>query len=175
MVLTMNEQTVFATPWFALVAKTPPGYNAPHYSIRANDYVSVVAVTIDGRLVLVRQYRPAVDAYTLELPSGHVEAGETPEQAARKELLEETGFVAERLDYLGVFCPDTGRYGNQMWCYVAHGVVPTSDPTHQAEAGIETVLFAGTLAELLEQTEFACALNAAVLMLAVAKQHLQVR
>ena len=171
----MKEQTVFSTPWFALVAKMPPGYDAPHYSIQTKDYVSVVAITTDDRLVLVRQFRPAVETHTLELPSGHVEPGETPEQAARKELLEETGFVAEQLDYLGKCCPDTGRYGNQMWCYVAHGVVPTADLDHQAEAGIETVLFAGSLAELLEQADFACALNAAVLLLAVAKGHLQVR
>jgi hypothetical protein len=82
----MEDKVVFATPWFELVAKHPAGYSEPHYSIRTQDYVMVIATTVDGRLLLVRQFRPAVGEKTLEFPSGHVERGETPLQAARKEL-----------------------------------------------------------------------------------------
>jgi len=57
----------------------------------------VLAITRDKTFVLVRQFRPAIEMFTLELPGGHVEEGETPEQSARKELLEETGFGAEEL------------------------------------------------------------------------------
>ena len=106
----MEGQVVFATPWFEVVAKHPPGYDQPHYSICTQDYVMVVAVTTEGRFLLVRQFRPAVGVATLEFPSGHVERGETPAQAARKELLEETGHVAPELELLGELAPDTGRW-----------------------------------------------------------------
>src|SRR5437763_11391084 len=105
----VDRRVVYSTPWFDLVAKSLAGHDQPHYSIRTTDYVSVVAVTRQRRLLLVRQYRPAVEGMTLELPSGHVEPGETPEEAARKELLEETGHVADRFELLGEFSPDTGR------------------------------------------------------------------
>ena len=92
-----NRTSVFKTPWFELVEKSVENNSAPYYSIRTRDYVSVLAITRDKTFVLVRQFRPAIEMFTLELPGGHVDEGETPEQSARKELLEETGFVAEEL------------------------------------------------------------------------------
>src|SRR5262249_18088057 len=91
----MERHVVYTTPWFDLVAKSIDAGDLPHYSIATKDYVSIVALTAEGHLLLVRQYRPAVEQVTLELPCGHVEPGETPEEAARKELLEETGYVAD--------------------------------------------------------------------------------
>ena len=85
------------TPWFEMVEKVVGDKSLLHYSISTRDYLSVFAVTPDGRFPLVRQFRPAVEMITLELPGGHVEADETPEQAARKELREETGFIADEL------------------------------------------------------------------------------
>src|SRR5213079_2244404 len=72
------------------------------------------AVTPNGTFPLVRQFRPALEEFTLELPSGHVDLGESPEQAARKELREETGFVANELILLGSLSPDTGRLSNPL-------------------------------------------------------------
>ena len=63
----------------------------------------------DGRVAVVRQFRPAVEQYTWELPSGLIDPGEDPETACRRELLEETGLRAERVTYLGGYRPDTGR------------------------------------------------------------------
>src|SRR5438132_7557355 len=58
---------------------------------------AVVAVQEDGQVLLVRQHRPAVDAQILELPAGLIDPGETPEQCARRELAEETGFSSRTL------------------------------------------------------------------------------
>jgi len=166
----MDEQVVYATPWFQLVARRPPAWTSPHYSIRTHDYVCVIAVTGDSEFVLVRQYRPAVSATCLEFPSGHVDPGETPEQAARRELLEETGYRAGRLEPLGVLAPDIGRLGNRQWCYFAPGVTPV--PGHRPEAGLETICYAGTLTELLRRPDFTHALNLSALMLAVGQGRL---
>jgi ADP-ribose pyrophosphatase len=92
-----NKRPVFETPWFQLVGKSVGNDTALHYSISTQDYVSVFAITRSGTFPLVRQFRPAVEEMTLELPSGHVDEGDTPEEAARKELLEETGLVANEL------------------------------------------------------------------------------
>ena len=54
-------------------------------------------------------------AMTLELPAGHVEQDETPEESARKELLEETGHVAEKFELLASLSPSTSRFTNRMW------------------------------------------------------------
>jgi ADP-ribose pyrophosphatase len=170
----MNDEIVFSTPWFEIIAKHLHGDFAPHYALRTKDYVSVVALTEDGRLLLVRQYRPAVGRMTLELPSGHVEEGDSPEEAARKELLEETGHVADQFISLGSLAPDTGRLANRMWCFFASGARPTSDPDYRPETGIEAVSFDGTLADLVAHREFDSALNSAALFLSVLRGHLAV-
>ena len=87
--------------------------------------VVIVAVNPRGHLLLVRQFRPAVDAFTLELPAGHIEPGETPEAAARKELWEETGHEAETLELLTKVSPSTARFTNHLWCFFAPNVKPS--------------------------------------------------
>jgi ADP-ribose pyrophosphatase len=69
---------------------------------------AVVAVEDDGQVLLVRQPRPAVNTRLLELPAGLIDAGETPEQCARRELTEETGFAAGRLEPLVSFYTSPG-------------------------------------------------------------------
>ena len=161
------DEVVLATNWFQVVARRPAGWSDPHYSIRTRDYVGVVATDRAGRLLLVRQFRPAVWAETLELPSGHVEDGQTPEQAARAELLEETGHEAEHFELLANLSPDTGRLGNRLWGFFAGDATPTTDPTHRAEPGVDFVARPGGVRALLADGDFCSALNRAVLLHAV--------
>ncbi len=159
----------FATPWFNLVAKRTHVDDSPYYSLRMPDCVSVIALTAGEQIVLVRQYRPAVERYTLELPSGQVEANETPEQAARRELAEETGYHAESMELLGALLTDTGRHENSLWCYLAKAVMP-SDGVCKPEPGIETVLLHRyDLLDLICAGEYNHALDLAALLLALAR------
>jgi ADP-ribose pyrophosphatase len=170
----MDERVAFSTPWFEIIAKHFENDDAPHYSLRTKDYVSVAAMTPQRRLLLVRQFRPAVGRMTLELPSGHVEDGETPELAARRELLEETGHFADSFEFLGNLSPDTGRLANRMWCYFAADARPAQGTSFQPEPGIEPVSFQGTLSKLIAEPEFDCALNSAVLLHAILRGHLSI-
>ena len=168
----VRDQAVFRTRWFDLVERTVLGAEDPFYFVATLDYVSVVAVTADGQFLLVRQFRPAIGRETLELPSGHVEPGQTPVEAARQELLEETGYDAERFVELGVLSPCTGRLGNRLWCYFADGAKPTHSPS-APEQGIRLELVGGSLSAVLEHPEFVSALHHAALLLAVAKGFVQ--
>ena len=90
----------------------------PFHSLEQADYVTVLAVTSDGRVPLVEQYRPAVERVTVELPGGLREGDEDPRLTAVRELYEETGCrPGGEPVLLGSMLPDTGRLENRLWCY----------------------------------------------------------
>lgn len=133
-----GRRIVFSTPWLEVEAKDTDLDADPFYSLKLADYVAVVAVTTEGRMILVRQFRPAVEQETLELPSGLVDSAESPEAAALRELEEETGYTVPRLYHLGTLFPDTGRLQNRLWCYLARDA--TRIPAWSGESGMEVVL-----------------------------------
>jgi len=160
----LRTETAFHTPWFELVAKTMREGEAPFYSLKLPDYAAIVALTAERKVLTVRQYRPALERYTLELPSGLVDAGEQPAESAARELLEETGYHAESVDVLGPMFPDNGRLGNRIWNCFAEGVVKAG---LEPEAGIEVQAY--DIAELLQMTAegtFDHSLHVAALLLA---------
>jgi ADP-ribose pyrophosphatase YjhB (NUDIX family) len=170
-----GDEVVFNTKWFQIVARSVPGSAQPYYLVNSTDFVVVVAVDARGKLLLVRQFRPAINATSLELPSGHVEEGETPEEAARKELLEETGHVGGRFELLTTLSPAIGRFTNRMWCYFVADARPSGEPGHEPEAGIELVLWGGTLPSLLSEKGFESSLSCSALFAAVLRGKLKLR
>ena len=166
-----GRKTVFATPWFQVQAAAGGG-KYPNYSINSPDFVCIIAVTEKHELLLVRQFRHAVAAPTLELPAGHVEQDETPEQAARKELLEETGHVAEKFELLAGLSPSLSRFTNRMWCYFAADARPV--PNAEIEAGLICVRWTKDLKSLLQEPDFYSGGNWAALLAAVARGKLKI-
>ena len=168
----LKTEIEYATPWFQILGKTMREGEAPYYSLKLPDYAAVVAITDEQQVLIVRQYRPAVERYTLELPSGLVDAGETPAEAARRELLEETGYEASAVEDLGPMLPDTGRLGNRIFSCVATGLrrVPGRTP----EEGIEVLTW--PIEELASSTangRFDHALHVAVLLVAMLRGRLR--
>lgn len=160
------------TPWFNLLEKTvlvernDTEVQEKYYSISADDYVCVLAVTKEGDFILVQQYRPAVEDVTMELPAGHVENGETPLEAAKRELYEETGYLTEDIKFLGCLDPDTGRLSNKLWCFFADNVI--FDTKSEAETGVSRIVVSKKqLNDLIVQGKFKHALHIAVFFLAV--------
>ncbi len=95
---------------------------------------AVVAIDADGQVLLVRQLRPAVEANLLELPAGLVEPGEQPIDCARRELAEETGFSADRLEPLVRFYTSPGFSTELVHIFVATGLRESAvDPDEEEE------------------------------------------
>jgi len=135
----ISRTETIVSPWVRLVAKEvrfQPGQAAQVYHcVGVADYVAILAVTHGGRIPLVGQYRPAVEAYTWELPSGLIDPGESPQTACRRELLEETGIVAEDVRYLGDYYSDTGRIQNRLHAFLVKGRDPAA--SFVKEEGLE--------------------------------------
>jgi ADP-ribose pyrophosphatase len=136
-----------------------------YHCLAQADYVAVAAITRDGRVPLVRQYRPAVDAYTWELPAGLVDEGETPEGTCRRELKEEAGVTAESVTYLGSFYADTGRLENRLHAFYVRASDP--DPSFTPESNLEVdYVSLERLREMIRSRSFRHQLHLGVLLTA---------
>ncbi len=96
--------------------------------LEAADWVNVVALTPDQEVVLVRQFRHGIRDFTLEIPGGMVDAGETPAQAASRELREESGYAGDPPIPLGVVTPNPAFLNNHCHTYLLENCRRTGAP-----------------------------------------------
>src|SRR5262245_33106793 len=100
--------------------------------IRHRGAAAIVPVDDEGRCVLIRQYRHATGGWLLEVPAGTLDPGETPETCAAREVREETGLTAARLDPLGWIWTTPGFTDEKIWLYRATGLTATGT-AHQPD------------------------------------------
>lgn len=157
------------SPWVTLIERevqfeagaTPEFYHA----VGQQDYIAIVARTPDGRIPIVRQYRPALECFTWELPAGLVDAGEDAADTCRRELLEETGLHAQAVHALGTFAPCTARLSNRVHSFFVETGPAAAAGSH--EAGIEVRLASpGDLGQLIRAGDFVLQLHLGALWLA---------
>jgi ADP-ribose pyrophosphatase len=108
--------------------------------IESEDWINVIPLIADHHVVMIKQYRHGARQVTLEIPGGLVDPGDTPERAAARELLEETGYQAEELVQIGVVNPNPALFNNCCYTYVARNVKKIDDPTPDQAEDIEAVL-----------------------------------
>ena len=164
-----SRLTTTISPWVDIIAREvefAPG-EAPqlYHAVGQQDYLAIVARTPDGRIPIVHQYRPAIEAFSWELPAGLVERGEDPAEACQRELLEETGLPTRAIHPLGVAAACTGRLSNRIHSFFIETGERVAD--FQAEPGLAVKLLTPPeLKRMIEADEFVQQLHLGALMLA---------
>ena len=120
--------------------RLPNGNESQRIVIRHPGAACVLAVTEEGKAVLVRQWRYAADAATLELPAGKLDAGEDPAECALRELAEETPYTADRVKLISSFYTAIGFCDEKMYFHQAEGVRLGSTLSNDEDEITETVL-----------------------------------
>lgn len=124
------------SPWVELceIDTGPVDRPRTYHALAVPDYATLLGFTPSGEVLVIRQFRPILDAVVMELPSGMVDLGEDPLRAACREAVEETGFAIRAAQALAPLAVDGGRLLNR-----AHGVVAvvSATPEGPGEAGIE--------------------------------------
>ncbi len=121
-----REEALLRTPKFHVTRKTylDESGGPSRYVIRHPGAVGILPILPDGRIVMIRNCRPAIEEWLLEIPAGTAAPGESPEQTAFRELEEETGYTAHRLQKLLDFLPSPGVSDERMTLFLARELVP---------------------------------------------------
>ena len=106
------------------------GTEATFSVINCPTWVNIIALTEDNNVVLVRQYRPGSGEISLEIPGGMMDPeDENPMEAARRELLEETGFAGEKMSELGKIRPNPALQNNYCYTYLVRDAKQIAEPS----------------------------------------------
>ena len=124
-----DKKLLYSAPILSVHQQTstaPDGSTGDYVVIDAPDWVIVIPALEDPkRYVMVKQWRHGSLSTSIEFPGGVIDRGETPAQAAVRELLEETGYKAEKIIHLGSMSPNPAIFANQVHCYAAEDLVAT--------------------------------------------------
>jgi ADP-ribose pyrophosphatase len=105
--------------------QTPDGRETTRDVIEHSECVAIVAVDNDGKVLLVNQYRLPTGKYLLEIPAGGIDGNENPEDAVRREMQEETGYLPQKVEKLGGFYSAPGFCTEYLHLYLAMDLEPS--------------------------------------------------
>lgn len=121
------------------------------YVIEARDWVNIIAITEDNHFIIEEQYRHGIGRICFELPAGSVMNGENPLDTAKRELLEETGYVSDEWIPFGKYVPNASGMNNVCYTFIAKNVAKVSAPI--LEQSEEIKVFLVELAEIKQMLE----------------------
>ena len=134
----------------------------PFYLLEYPDYVNALAVTKNNEVLLNREYRHGTGKVKLELPSGTVDANESPKEAIKRELLEETGYVFDKIILTSKVSPNPSNHTNFAYSFLAIGGEKKAEQKLDVSELIENVLVSfEEFRRMLENNEFENAMHVA--------------
>ncbi len=111
----------------------PDGQQAKREIVKHPGAVALIPVTVEGKIILVRQFRKALERTIIEIPAGRIEPGEDPKLTAIRELEEETGLGTKEITYLQTFATSPGFADEIIHLYVAKELYPIDNPAEGDE------------------------------------------
>ncbi len=155
-------------PWLSVrqeCVELPSGVQIPTwYIFEFPDWINVIAITKDGRMVMEDQYRHALGETRYELVAGVVDPNETPLQAAQRELSEETGYEGGEWSLFMTLSPNPTNHNNLSYTFLATGVEKRRDQHQERTEDIHVDIFSPEqVYEMLQDGEIIQALHAAPL------------
>ncbi len=121
----LGRKTAYKAPFFEvqeLDMSLPNGNKATYYNVHHNGGAGVIPVMDDNKIVLIKQYRCAMEGTMYEIPSGKIEIGEDPMECAKREVQEETGYVADNITFLSKFYSLIGFCDEITYLYKATNI-----------------------------------------------------
>lgn len=142
---TLSSEYLFRRPWLTArrdVCQLPDGrINDEYYVLEYPTWINVIAVTTDGQMVIIRQYRHGLGRTCFEIVAGCVEEGEAPMDAAKRELLEETGYTGGEWREFMQFTCNASAMNNITHSFLAIGVQQTDTQHLDQNEDIEIYTF----------------------------------
>jgi ADP-ribose pyrophosphatase len=171
----LKRERIRLSEWVTVVARTVdcPGGQQIYHALEQTDYITALAFAPNGRIPLVRQYRPALEVVTWELPGGLLDMGEDPMVCAGRELAEEVGLTPVGAAIALGCCPaDSGRMNNLVHAFAFPETEPV--PDWEPEPDLEVVLMSrDEFKSLILQSNFGCSTQFAAITLAMLRGVLQ--
>jgi ADP-ribose pyrophosphatase len=142
------------TPYLKIrkdVCQTRRGKRIQYYVVEKTNTAGIIAFTPDKKIILQKQYRHPHKKWVTQIPAGHIEKGESPIRAIRRELLEETGYRVKKIIRLNKFYPACATFNNTWNVYLGFKAVKVREPNKDAAEELETFLV--TLNEAMEMVK----------------------
>ncbi|QNL52103.1 NUDIX hydrolase [Olivibacter sp. SDN3] len=168
----LTSEYLIKAPWAVLrrdKCEMPNGHVVPeYYVLEYPNWVNIVALTKDNQVILVKQYRHGAGIESLEIPGGVIDEGEDAETAARREMLEETGYTFDQMEKIVELYPNPATSTNITTTFVARGGVKIREQALDDQEEIEVFLVSiDETKKLLKENKIPQALHAAALFYAL--------
>lgn len=164
---TIDSQTIYKGKVIQLdleKVELPDGKQSTRELVRHPGAVAVIATTNEGKLILVEQYRKALEKSIVEIPAGKMEPGEDPKETAWRELYEETGYQADSLQFLTSFYTSPGFADEIIYIYEANGLKKGEQQLDEDEFVVNLELSLEQCEKLIEEEQIHDAKTAYAIM-----------
>ena len=166
----LESEYLFNQPWLTVrkdKCELPNGKIMPaFYVLEYPTWVTALALTKEGKVVMVKQYRHGIEEVCIETPGGVVDAGEEPQTAIKRELLEETGYQFESFEYLGKVCANPSTGNNYLHMYLTTGGEKVGEQSLDETEDVEVVLYTlDEVKDLIRENKIVQALHTSCIFL----------